>query len=73
MYLAPQVDLIGYVCPHERAGAPLQRLIGPLVQLINFQLEVCEDFNFPQLNKHAIVEVFWLKDFVIVGILVELN
>ena len=73
VYLAPQVNLIGDVCPHVIAGAPLERLIGPLVQLINPQLEVCADFDFPQLDQHAVIEVFWLKDFVIVGILVEFD
>jgi hypothetical protein len=73
VHLAPQVDFIGDFCLHVIARAPLQRLIGPLVQLINPQLEVCEDFNFPQLDQHAVVEVFWLKDFVVVGILVEFD
>lgn len=73
MHFTPQVDLIGDVCPHVIAGAPLQRLIRPLVQLINPQFEVCEDFNFPQLDQHDVVKVFWLKDFVIVGILVEFD
>lgn len=73
MHLAPQVDLISDVCPHVIAGAPLQRLIGSLVQFINPQLEVSEDFHFPQLYQHAIVKVFWLKDVIVVGILVKFN
>ena len=71
--LAPQVDLIGDVCPHVIAWAPLQRWIGPLFQLIKSHLEVCEDFNFPQLDQHAVVEVFWVEVLVVVGILVEFN
>lgn len=55
------------------AWAPLQRVIGSLVKLIKPQLEVCEDFNFPQLDQHAVVEVFWVEDLVVVGILVEFN
>lgn len=55
------------------AWAPLQRVIGSLVKLIKPQLEVCEYFNFPQLDQHAVVEVFWVEDLVVVGILVEFN